>query len=427
MMGVLQAKVRSLKNNRARPEKKKKKKKVTLKNLRFRCPSSSWYLRPNNCSNQNTTHPRSNLFSSRKRKSRKVEMQGLVVVGSKLSSSFLSGLMPAVLAERGATEFVAGWDSSWELAGAASLGLIVLPMIFPAHLSFSSSSSWIVRDASVALLLVSLALVVVPTSALVSSLLPYLFFVCHLALFLMAQFASAAALKSGVPLSRHRLLGTVVSQLLVVLFLLIPSLSTPVVLFAVALVGCFLVTLGAVDPEGTTKATEESTGGQDYLRVSLASAVAFLVIAAIGLNGEQILDASFKLSLRSAQLAGRKGPIVLQHLITAFARFAAFKSGTISHGVLIVLWGVVQLVRLWIVGADADLSGNLYVVGGLIMLDKLRFVVVLALFFSRTLKDMLGRWAKLLWKLLFCFVFHKVLAALSLLSLCLPCCNRWRI
>jgi hypothetical protein len=130
------------------------------------------------------------------------------------------------------------------------------------------------------------------------------------------------------------------------------------------------------------------------LRVSVYSAVVFLIIAVVGLNGEQILDASFKLSLRSAHLgslagnsfnfvfkilfrqtitktlAGRRGPMILQHLVTAFARFVAFKTSSFSHFTLIVFWGVSQLVRLAVIGADAAVGENLYLVAGLIMLDK---------------------------------------------------------
>ena len=203
-----------------------------------------------------------------------------------------------------------------------------------------------------------------------------------MALLLVSQHAAASALRSGQPLSRARLIGTAIAQLLVVLVLLVPAFSSPVVVCAIAMAGCAMTTFGAVDQEETTtnekqdaakvenvSATEEKKTS-DLLSVSVASALAFLIIAVVGLNGEQILDASFKLSLRSAHLVGRKGPLVVHHLITAFARFVAFKTSSISHVTLIVLWGAAQLLRLTIVGANADISNNLYVVGGLIMLDK---------------------------------------------------------
>ena len=65
-----------------------------------------------------------------------------------------------------------------------------------------------------------------------------------------------------------------------------------------------------------------------------------------------------------------RGPLILQHLLTALARFAAFKTTALSHVTLIVLWGGAQLLRLAVVGAEGAVSPSLYVVGGMIMLDK---------------------------------------------------------
>ncbi len=209
-----------------------------------------------------------------------------------------------------------------------------------------------VRDAGVAYLLISLALVVAPASALIEAALPFLFLACHVCLFLMTSHAATVALRLGRPLARARLLGTVVAQLLHVVFLVVPSIaSSPLVLFALALVGTVMTTAGAQDEEEKRPPVEKKTErekktevaapppkddkGKEEMdepmpplsasevekkraaeaeaeqkqqeeekkkkeeagtRVSLGVAAAFLLVAAVGLNGEQILDASFKVS-----------------------------------------------------------------------------------------------------------------------------------
>ena len=101
--------------------------------------------------------------------------QVFLVVGLKLCSSFFSSLMPAVLVQRGggeASALVSAWDSSWDAAGLVSLAALALPLCFRRFAAFSSAA---VRDACVALLLLSLVLSVAPPSSLLLHLLPLLF------------------------------------------------------------------------------------------------------------------------------------------------------------------------------------------------------------------------------------------------------------
>jgi hypothetical protein len=103
-------------------------------------------------------------------------MQSWLVVGTKLSGAFLSGLMPLALAARRnvSPEFIRAWDASWEQAELASLFCLVLLTLRPSLVSASA-----VRDAGVAYLLISLALVVAPASSLMEAALPFLFLACH--------------------------------------------------------------------------------------------------------------------------------------------------------------------------------------------------------------------------------------------------------
>jgi hypothetical protein len=257
-------------------------------------------------------------------------MQSWLVVGTKLSGVFLSGLMPLALAARRnvTPEFVRAWDASWEQAELASLFCLVLLTLRPSLVSASA-----VRDAGTAYLLISLALVVAPASGLIEATLPFLFLACHVCLFIMTSHAASVALRTGRPLARARLLGTVVAQLLHVVFLAVPSIATlPIVLFSLALVCTVLTTAGAQDedekkkndektvsPAAAAAAAAKNDKGKEELddgpseaerakqeeekknadksrgaRVTLGVAAAFLLVAAVGLNGEQILDASFK-------------------------------------------------------------------------------------------------------------------------------------
>ena len=245
------------------------------------------------------------------------------MAGTKLSSAFLSALLP--LAHAGQPGFVRSWDGAWEAAETASLACLFLLSLRP-----SLAAAAAVRRTALALTLVSLALVAAPPVPLVQSALPLLFLSCHACLFLQAAHASSLALRSGRPLARARLLATVAAQLLQVLFLLLPSLAAaPLLLFCLALAGPLMAATGAGDAgpeEEEEKEAEKKTPapindkGKEELddplppaappeqkkkpeavRVSLAAAAAFVLVAAVGLNGEQILDASFKVARPSSR------------------------------------------------------------------------------------------------------------------------------
>ena len=62
--------------------------------------------------------------------------------------------------------------------------------------------------------------------------------------------------------------------------------------------------------------------------------------------------------------------MVLSHLVTAGARLAAFQSN-FHFSVLIALWAAAQLLRLFVLGANAEVfSANLWQIGALVALDK---------------------------------------------------------
>jgi hypothetical protein len=71
------------------------------------------------------------------------------------------------------------------------------------------------------------------------------------------------------------------------------------------------------------------------------------------------------------QLAGRRGPLLLTHLVTAGARLVAWRAD-FHFSVLGALWAATQFVRLFFLGAKAELlvSENLWQIGALVALDK---------------------------------------------------------
>lgn len=188
----------------------------------------------------------------------------------------------------------------------------------------------------------------------------------HVCLFLLSNFLSVCALQAQQPLSRYRLLGTVVSQLLA-----LAALSSPhwfedgFVLAAVVILCCGLlvILLQRLRLEAAAERTRRVVA--DF-GVSAGSAVLFVAVALLGLNGEQILDASFKLAFRQAHLEGDAMPLALHHSLTILSRLLAF-SYAASPPVLALCWALVQAVRL----VALDLPFSLWSTATLIFLDKL--------------------------------------------------------
>lgn len=200
-----------------------------------------------------------------------------------------------------------------------------------------------------------------------------LFILCHICLFLLTNIATAWSVSTTLPLSRYRALGTALVQLVHLLVLFVPHIfATNASLLVIVTIASAICLWGVMRykslhlyHKGSHIETRFTHG------VSLASSITFILACVIGLNGEQILDASLKINLRTAHWEGDKYPIALNHLITASSRLLAFgMSSSISNPVsLMGIWTTTQILRLILMGAHADLS-SLWVTGGLIVLDK---------------------------------------------------------
>lgn len=178
------------------------------------------------------------------------------------------------------------------------------------------------------------------------------------ALLVLQQRAVVAALSAGSGLARPRLLGTVAAQLLLLVALVVPAPRALLAAFAVATaVGC-----GALAARVHTSGAQVDEAATEALpTVSWAAGLVFLAVATVGLNGEQILDAQLKLSLKSAAALGRVAPLALHHALTLGARVAAYASSAsrlsaMEPLALLALWTGAQAVRLFFlhgIGAEA--------------------------------------------------------------------------
>lgn len=200
-----------------------------------------------------------------------------------------------------------------------------------------------------------------------------LFVGCHISLFLLANIATAWSVSTTLPLSRFRALGTAAIQLIHLLVLFVPDIfATSASLFVISSLGCATCLWGVLRYKSLELYRKDSHIEERFTHgVSTAAAISFLLACVIGLNGEQILDASLKLNLRAAHWEGDRYPIALNHLITASSRLLAFgmSSGISNTVTLMGIWVATQVLRLVLMGAHADLS-SLWITGSLIILDK---------------------------------------------------------
>jgi hypothetical protein len=200
-----------------------------------------------------------------------------------------------------------------------------------------------------------------------------LFIVYHICLFLLSNIATAWSVSTTLPVSRYRALGTAFIQILHLLVLFVPHMFAETSTLVVIAVASCAICLWGVLKYNTLELYKEGTHVEEKFThgVSGASAIAFILACVIGLNGEQILDASLKLNLKNAHWEGDRNPIALNHLITAGSRFLAFgmSSDFVEPSKLMSVWLIAQILRLGLMGAHADLS-SLWITGGLILLDK---------------------------------------------------------
>lgn len=198
--------------------------------------------------------------------------------------------------------------------------------------------------------------------------------VAQLLLFFVNNYASALSVASAVPLSRPRLLGTVMTQLFHLGVLFFPTLASPWALLAlVALpIVAMVVSFQMISSNSSSSSSSSSSSVPSY-SVALSASLIWIAVCAVGLNGEQILDASLKISLRASHVDGQRGPMAMHHAITALSRLLAFgsSSSSIPTRYLGLGWAAAQLLRLILLGAQADLSSHpLWIVASLIALDK---------------------------------------------------------
>jgi len=120
-------------------------------------------------------------------------------------------------------------------------------------------------------------------------------------------------------------------------------------------------------------------GGEDpeNLRVRLSFSVGFLLLAAVGLNGEQILDEALSLRIRvqllegkSSQAIGKHIAVLLTCILAWFSEKVVAKKRRRGYIVFILIWGLTQCVRLYALGVGVNKTRAVWIVVGMVMLDK---------------------------------------------------------
>jgi hypothetical protein len=117
------------------------------------------------------------------------------------------------------------------------------------------------------------------------------------------------------------------------------------------------------------RATPETAAKQPRVQaVTIATALLFLVVCTIGLNGEQILDATASVKIRDVHFAGSRAPAVAKQTITLIAALMAIastrfltpslsaKSLFTNPLSLIGAWAVAQAIRSFFL--EAQLAGD---------------------------------------------------------------------
>ena len=182
---------------------------------------------------------------------------------------------------------------------------------------------------------------------------------------------SSHAASKMMPQGRFKLLGTVLVQLvaLVSLFVTIPALVVIVTLTGLSLVLFALISDRGNSHNDKGKESEINAKSNRKIALPFVSACFFLLTAFIGLNGEQIIDASFKVKLFRQKLDGNVWPMAAHHFLTIFARLGAFQSrNVVEPRRMILIWASVQILRLVVFSSFPNL--NILLVALMIILDK---------------------------------------------------------
>jgi len=113
------------------------------------------------------------------------------------------------------------------------------------------------------------------------------------------------------------------------------------------------------------------------VRISFARSLSFLVLAFIGLNGEQILDEALSLRLKIEILSGQTSQAIGKYtavLVTCSFAWASEKIVALKrrkgYAAFILLWGVTQYFRLYALGVGVKQTQTMWIVTAMVMLDK---------------------------------------------------------
>lgn len=286
-----------------------------------------------------------------------------VVIGNKLLSGLISGIIPLSFVSKGyGARFVEDFEYSFEMTSAIVIFFSSFYFFFRQRISEKFTVMSLLFVLFVTMLF---AFDVIPEPFTLKALL----FGCNIGLLSVSNFALALSLRSNIPLTRYKLLATVCVQVLHLLVLFFDFFSRGIVLSAIAVVSFALIFWGTRH-KGASSLSTKSLDDDDVefkKAVTLQTAAAFLLICIVGLNGEQMIDASLKLSLKKLHWEGNKGPIAVHHAVTAVARLIAFGS-PLGPKSAICIWGIVQLLRVFVM--SYKVMDSIFVVIALISLDK---------------------------------------------------------
>ncbi len=296
-----------------------------------------------------------------------------LVVAQKVASQLLSSVVPGALVEQGAGDFV---QRVLEPAqDAANVAVTVALSVTCSALVRWTPSRGAGLVAVAALALVMTLLVLQPVQLSYSALV-VLMCVAGAAHWIIAQIALAISVARQAGLARYRLLGTVGAQALSLAVLLWPALAARGGLLVLTALVCGALTLALVlhaRHAHSTSSADASPRDVTQQLVAPGAALLFLAVALVGLNGEQVVDARLKLSLRAAHALGVRGPMIVSHAMTIAARIAAYVNtgqAQMSPLAMILLWQGAQALRVTLLAVADVRTLPLALTATMIALDK---------------------------------------------------------
>eukprot|EP01112_Ceratiomyxa_fruticulosa_P000263 TRINITY_DN10250_c0_g1_i1.p1 TRINITY_DN10250_c0_g1~~TRINITY_DN10250_c0_g1_i1.p1 ORF type:complete len:443 (-),score=69.04 TRINITY_DN10250_c0_g1_i1:71-1399(-) len=219
----------------------------------------------------------------------------------------------------------------------------------------------------------------------------FLHFVQLFSTFLLSNYVTSWSISSSVPTSGLKLSATILVSLLHVFILFFPVLSSTAFLLSFSLVldvillSLFLSISSESDKSSGSKHNEkEEPHFHASDNVSIFTALLFIGVSVVGLNGEQLLDAMMNVKIRDDHFAGKKDSAIAKQAITLASSLLALLStfhlfGTgkgkkseksrFSSSVMILIWGLAQVVRVFYF-SDNFSSNTFTSIVGLILLDK---------------------------------------------------------